>query len=340
MGVVFSFCLFCAGACYHDSLMPRPEDFIGHHTVVTELERDLETGNVSHAYLFTGPRHLGKMTLARWFATELLSVGHTSDELERIQHDCERMMHSDLFVLDQLWIADQCEDWSVIAQTSNAPQQEREKKKVKTDTIGIDDIRSLQERLQETASGRYRCCIIRSAERLQTEAANALLKILEEPPTSLVFLFTAQSLSSLPSTIVSRMRVLRLHSLSHPELLPLLQGVEDEDRQFILHLAQGAPGIVWELKEDPEVLRAHRLIHSKAVSFWRTRSLKERLQILTPLLGRGTEADQMLLHLALALREQSSPSPVSIRALCELSAGLHTNAHRGLMVQRFGMRVS
>ncbi|MDD5041141.1 MAG: hypothetical protein PHX87_00455 [Candidatus Peribacteraceae bacterium] len=320
--------------------MPRPSDFVGHGAVLNELTRDIATDNVSHAYLFAGPRHLGKMTLARWFAAELLSAGQSEDALERIQHDCERMMHPDLFVLDRLWIAEQCEDWAVIAQTSNAPQQVREKKKVKTDTIGIDDIRALQERLQETASGRYRCCIIRSAERLQSEAANALLKILEEPPAPLVFVFTTQALSSLPATVVSRMRVIRLHPLPHRELMPLLKGVEDEDRQFILHLAQGAPGIVQELREDPEALRSHRLIHSTAISFWRTHSLKERLQILRPLLERGAEADQLLLHLALALREHSSSARASVQALNELAQGLHTNAHRGLVVQRFGMQVS
>ncbi|MDD5102997.1 MAG: hypothetical protein PHX93_01205 [Candidatus Peribacteraceae bacterium] len=320
--------------------MPRPSAFVGHETIFEELERDIAMDNVSHAFLFAGPRHLGKMTMARWFAQELLSFGQPEDALERIGHDCERMTHPDLFILDQLWIAGQCEDWAVIARTSNAPQQEREKKKVKTDTIGIDDIRSLQERLQETASGRYRCCIIRSAERLQAEAANALLKILEEPPSSLVFIFTTQALSSLLSTVVSRMRVIRFHPLAHRALAPLLKGVEEEDQQFILHLAQGAPGIVRQLRDDPEILRAHRLVHSKAVSFWRTHSLKERLQILEPMRERGAEAEQLLLHLTLALREQPSPPPVAVHALCELAACLHTNAHRGLMVQRFGMRVS
>jgi len=320
--------------------MPRPHSIVGHDAIRAELEQDLQTGNVSHAYLFTGPRHLGKMTLARWFATELLSVGQPEEALERVWHDCERLTHSDLFVLDQLWIEDVCEDWAVIAQTSNAPQQMREKKGVKTDAIGIDDIHSLQERLQETASGRFRCCIIRSPERLTTDAVGAVLKILEEPPAPLVFVFTAQALSSLPTTIVSRMRVIRFHPLPPRELMPLLKGVEDEDRQFILHLAQGAPGIVQSLKADPEALRSHRLVHSKAVSFWRTHSLKERLQILEPMRERGEEAEQLLLHLALALREQSPSALPSVQALHELAAGLHTNAHRGLIVQRFGMRIS
>lgn len=320
--------------------MPRLTSIVGHDAVRAELEQDLATGNVSHAYLFAGPRHLGKMALARWFASELLSAGQSDEARERIAHDCGRLTHPDLFILDQLWIADVCEDWAAIAQTSNAPQQIREKKGAKTDTIGIDDIRSLQERLQETASGRYRCCIIRSAERLQTEAANALLKILEEPPASLVFVFTAQSVSSLPSTVVSRMRVIRFHPLSHRELAPLLRSAAEEDRQFILHLAQGAPGIVRQLVDDPEALRLHRLAHSKALSFWRTKSLKERLQILNPLLERGEEADQMLLHLALALREHASGDRQGVQALHELAAGLKTNAHRGLLAQRFALRVT
>lgn len=320
--------------------MPKLKDIVGHDAVCRELEQDLATGNVSHAYLFAGPRHLGKMTLARWFALKLLTAGMSPGEEEHVRHDCERMTHSDLFILDQLWIAGQCEDWEAIAQTSNAPQQGREKKGAKTDTISIDDIRALQERLQETAGGRYRCCIIRSAERLQAEAANALLKILEEPPASLVFVFTTQVLSSLLPTVVSRMRVLRLHPLPHQELVPLLEGVEDEDRQFILHLAQGAPGVVQDLRSDPEALRQHRLTHTKAISFWKSRSLTERLQILGPLSDRGWEAEQLLLHLALALRELSEIPPPAVRAYHDLVQGLKTNAHRGLLMQRFAFSVS
>lgn len=322
------------------SSMLKQSDILGHEEIRRELTSDLSSGNVSHAYLFAGPRNLGKMMLARQFAFQLLSAGADATMVEHIRHDCENLNHPDLFVLDQLWIAEQCDDWSVIAQTSNAPQQEREKRKSKTDTISIEDIRALQVRLQETAGGRYRCCIIRSAERLQAEAANALLKILEEPPAPLVFIFTTQALSSLLATVVSRMRVLRFHPLGHRELLPLLEGVPEEDRQFILHLAQGAPGIVHQLKGDPELLRMHRLVHTKAISFWRTKSLKERLQILEPLTERGEEAEQLLLHLALALREHGPVSREFVGALSVLTSGLRTNAHRGLLARRFALCIS
>ncbi|MDD4628083.1 MAG: hypothetical protein PHE68_01675 [Candidatus Peribacteraceae bacterium] len=319
--------------------MSKVKGIVGHEAIRRELLTDLQSGNVSHAYLFAGSRHLGKMTLARWFALQLITHGLPSAEIERSRHSFERLTHPDFFVLDQLWIEDICEDWDIIAQTSNAPQQHRSKKPAaRTDVIGIDDIRALQERLGETSTAPFRCCIIRSVERMHAEAANALLKILEEPPAPLVFLFTTQALTSLLPTVVSRMRVFRFHPLAHRELNPLLEGVTEDDRQFILHLAQGAPGIVHELKSDPETLRVHRLVHTKAISFWRARTLKERLKILEPLRERGTESDQLLLHLSLALREQAPAQQEHVRALHELVAGLKTNAHRQLLSQRFALR--
>jgi hypothetical protein len=135
------------------------------------------------------------------------------------------------------------------------------------------------------------------------------------------------------------MRVLRLHPLAHRELSPLLEGVSADDSQFILHLAQGAPGIVHELKSDPEALRMHRLVHTKAISFWRARTLKEKLKILEPLRERGAESDQLLLHLSLALREQAPAQQEQVRAFHELVAGLRTNAHRQLLSQRFALSV-
>ena len=79
--------------------------------------------------------------------------------------------------------------------------------------IGIDDVRALQERLYETPQGTHTVCLIRSIERLHITAANALLKILEEPPSRVLFCFTTESLSSIPATIVSRMRVINFSPL-------------------------------------------------------------------------------------------------------------------------------
>jgi hypothetical protein len=310
---------------------------IGHESQIEALKADIFSDNVAHAYLFHGPAHLGKMTTALWFAQELLCSGLGAPERLGAAHQIDRLTHPDLFVLDQLWIEEVCEDWEMIARTSNVPQGHRQKSGARTDTISIDDIRALHTRLHEKSLSRYRCCIIRSADRMLENASNVLLKILEEPPPGLVFILTADSSTALLPTIVSRSRILAFRRVADRVLAPLLSTLADEDRQFILSLAQGAPGTATALCADPDALRTHRIRQNAALSFWHGRSLQERLQHLDPLLERGEESEYFLLHLALALRQHPSRNPQNTRALTELVAGLQTNAHRQLLAQRFAM---
>jgi len=307
--------------------------------ILDELIQDLTVQNLAHAYLFTGPRHLGKMAVARWFAEQLLTDGVQEEKLADVRRNIVRLTHPDLLILDQLWIEGACEDWGVIAHTSNAPQQHRARKPAaKTDTISIDDIRALQERLHETGTGRFRCCIIRAAERMQVTAANAFLKILEEPPEGLVFILTTRSASLLLPTIVSRARALRFQRLPHRELLPLLEGCAAVDRQFILRVAQGAPGVVARLVQDPDQLREHKLVHEQALAFWGVATLADRLRILQPLQKRSADAERLLLHLALALRERKT-ALAYMREFQQFAQGLQTNAHRQLLTQRFALSI-
>ncbi|OGJ59625.1 hypothetical protein A2881_03200 [Candidatus Peribacteria bacterium RIFCSPHIGHO2_01_FULL_55_13] len=318
--------------------MPRiPDAIVGHEDQRAALTSDIASDNVSHAYLFHGPEHLGKMTTALWFARELLCSGTNEEECAAVQHQIERLTHPDLFVVDQLWMEETCEDWNVIAKSSNVPQGHRAKAGAKTDTISIDDIRELQSRLYEKGLSKYRCCVIRSAERMQDNASNALLKILEEPPAGLVFILTTASSSVILPTIVSRSRTLPFRRVSEAALKSMISESDADDQQFILSLAQGAPGVVRTLADDPDMLRAHRLLKGKAVAFWQARALADRLQHLVPLLERGEEADRFLLHLALTLRETPGRSAESAHALLELLRGLKTNAHRQILVQRFAV---
>ncbi|MCF7844200.1 MAG: hypothetical protein K9M03_00025 [Kiritimatiellales bacterium] len=321
-------------------IMVKSQQIVGHQIQRDQLLADIEQDNVAHAYLFSGSSNLGKMPIARWFAQKLLLQGVPDEKIKDTQGQIEKLVHPDLMVLDQLWIDGVCDDWDIIARTSNVPQQHRSKKPpAKTDIISIDDVRGLQDSLYETGTGIWRCCIIRSMERMQDTAASAFLKILEEPPKGVVFILTTQELSSLLPTVVSRARVVRFHRLAYPELHPLLEGVSEDDAKFILHLSQGAPGRLVNLRDDPDLLREQRLMHSKAVSFWKSKVLRERLSLLKPLHQRGEESKQFLQHLSLALREQiSSDSAANVSALMELSEGLKTNAHRQLLTQRFALR--
>ncbi|PIR52725.1 hypothetical protein COU76_04950 [Candidatus Peregrinibacteria bacterium CG10_big_fil_rev_8_21_14_0_10_49_10] len=320
--------------------MPKLRTIVGHQEQLEHLRQDIETGNISHAYLFSGPAYVGKMTTAYWFASEVLTTGCNEEQKKSVCTQVEKLTHQDLLVLDQLWIEKQCEDWDMIAKSSNVNQQHRSKKSspAKSDVISIHDIRALQQRLYETSIGTHRCCIIRGVERMQDEAANAFLKILEEPPEGLVFILTTESESSLLSTILSRVRCVRFFRLPRKDLKPILQGVNDDDATFILSLSQGTPGTVYRLRDDPDALRLEKQIYEQASSFWKTVSLKHRLQILRPLHTRDDDAERLLMHLALSLRQQETGKRQHLtRTFLHLVRLLKTNAHRQLAVQQFAL---
>lgn len=321
--------------------MSKLKTIIGHKLQQEQLQADINQGNVAHAYLFSGPAHIGKMTTAHQFAYSLLTHGVPEEKLPAVRQSFEHLTHPDLLILDQLWMEDTCDDWDIIAKTSNVPQAHRAKKPAaKTNIISIDDVRALHERLMETGTGVYRCCIIRSVERMQDAAANAFLKILEEPPEGLVFILTTQAQGALLPTIISRARVLQFRRVGLNDINRLLDGVSEDDRSFILHLASGAPGLAVQLRNDPDLLCMHRTVHGTAQSFWRSQSLRDRLGILAPLKNRDDEAQNLLLHLGLTLREQSPDLVLRYTdAYQQLTTDLQSNAHRQLLAQRFALSV-
>jgi len=315
---------------------------LGHRAQLEALTRDMETGNISHAYLFEGPAHIGKFTVAKWFATELLSKHvETSEEKKQIQEAVRKLIHPDMLVLDKLWMHETFDDIDALAKYSNVPQHHRIKSKAKTDTISIDDVRAMQDRLIETGTGKYRLCLIRSVERMQHEAVNALLKTLEEPPEGVIFLLTTEAATGLLPTLVSRSRVTAFQRLSRKEIAPLLEDVSPEDTAFLTMIAHGAPGTIVRLRDDADALRSARLVHTQAVSFWEDASLADRLKLLSPMEKRGESSDMFLKHLALALHEDVLHKKTRmIEHLHALSHGLQTNASRPILLQRFAMSVT
>lgn len=310
-------------------------EIIGHAKQLSELQADIDAGNVAHAYLFTGPPHVGKATVARWFAEKLLTKDIEASKIDETAKRMDKLIHPDFLVLDQLWIEEACEDFAEIAKTTNVPQQHRSKTPtMKTDTIGIDDVREIQDRVNETGEGTWRVCLITRIDRLQEAAANAFLKTLEEPPPGRVFILTTESSETLP-TIVSRSRVLHFDRVSPADMQPLVADQSPDDQSFLIHLSQGAPGMLLRLLRDPEQRTAERLMHTQATGFWAGNSSLDRLKAAAPLLERGRAADRFLVHLALSLRESPKRTHLQGQALMELLRGFETNASRALIVQRF-----
>ena len=159
----------------------RPQDFdtlVGQHAVKTALSNALASGRIAHAYLFTGPRGTGKTSTARILAKAL-----NCDKGPTV-HPCGECLNCERIA------AGASMDVIEIDAASNR---------------GIDEIKSLRDQTAYSpVNGRYKVFIIDEVHMLSTEAFNALLKTLEEPPAHVIFILATTDPHKIPATIHSR----------------------------------------------------------------------------------------------------------------------------------------
>jgi len=173
----------------------RPQTFsqvIGQRPVVTTLRNSIIRNRVAHAILFSGVRGVGKTTLARIMAKAINCQG---DPAER---PC-----------------DQCPSCRTIATGSSLDLYEIDG----ASNRGIQEIRELKEKIRFLpTSSQYKIIIIDEVHMLTTEAFNALLKTLEEPPAHVYFMFATTEIHKIPITILSRCQQYELKRISAKEL--------------------------------------------------------------------------------------------------------------------------
>jgi DNA polymerase-3 subunit delta' len=208
-------------------------NLIGHTWAEKILQQHLSTGEVHHAYLFTGAPGVGRRSLALEFAMALNCANPPAPGVACGTCSlCKRialMQQADLHVL--------------------APEGE-------SGMIKVDQIRDLQRSLILTPyEARYRIALLLNFQRANASAQNALLKTLEEAPRKVILLLTANSAESLLPTIASRCEILRLRPTAVDALATALaeqEHIPAEKATLYAHLANGRPGVALRLARDPQ----------------------------------------------------------------------------------------
>ena len=210
---------------------PRENPHLVGHAHAERLMREAAlSGRLHHAWLIGGAASIGKATLAYRFARALLAgfpgEGLAIDVDHPVFRRVARGTHADLAVLERSW---------------------DEKRRRSRTEIVADEVRAVGEFLALTpAEGGWRIVIVDGAEHLNRSAANALLKLLEEPPSRAILLLVSAAPGRLLPTIRSRCRTLRLAPLDEAAMQAALgmlrPGItHDEAHRLGLH-AGGAPG--------------------------------------------------------------------------------------------------
>lgn len=184
----------------------RPQKFsevVGQEHVVQTLTNSIKGNNISHAYLFSGPRGSGKTTIARLFAKAVNCEDKSSFEPCNKCSSCLEIMAGNSMDLIEIDAASH---------------------------TGVDDIRQLIEGVKfSPVKSKYKIFIIDECHQLSKSAANALLKTLEEPPSHAIFLLATTESHKMIATIISRCQKFDFKRLQIPEILKKLEFISKKE---------------------------------------------------------------------------------------------------------------
>jgi DNA polymerase-3 subunit delta' len=240
---------------------------IGHKNITGFLESSIINNKISHAYLFYGPAHVGKTTVALKFVSFLLGRDLTA-----------LASHPDIY-----WI-----------------KREKDEKSGKSQkNISIKQIRELEQKLSLSSFlNSYKIAIIEEAETLSREACDSLLKTLEEPKDKIVIILIAENIGSLPRTILSRCQILKFLPVSRNEIFEFLisRKSERETAQKLSSLAEGKPGTVFEFlkdfEENPSASPSFKIYQEKVdglIDLVNSSSFVRKLEIIDRLVPKTRE---------------------------------------------------
>src|SRR3954465_14128372 len=177
------------------------DDVVGQEAVVRTLKNAITTEQIRQAYLFAGPRGTGKTSMARILAKSLNCTHGPTPAPDGTCHACVAIAAGTSLDVIEMDAASQ---------------------------RGIDDIRDIRDRVVlQPVEGRYKVYILDEAHQLTDAAWNALLKLIEEPPPHLVFVFCTTDLSKVLATVRSRCQTFQFQRPRLPDLLRYLKWIAE-----------------------------------------------------------------------------------------------------------------
>lgn len=211
-----------AKALYREYRPQKFSDVLGQDRVVNVLKNQVKSGQISHAYLFAGERGCGKTTCAKIFAKAI---------------NCLNPIDSSP--------CGECENCKSIEEESTMDVVEMDA----ASNRRIDDIRNLKETVVYPPNNlKYKVYIIDEAHMITREAFNALLKIMEEPPSHLVFILATTEIEKIPKTILSRVQKFEFNKIGREDIIKQIDIIlsdrnitmEQEAKELIVKKAKGA----------------------------------------------------------------------------------------------------
>ena len=214
----------------------RFEDLVGQEFVVSTLRNAIEQGRIAHAYLFSGPRGVGKTTSARLLAKALNCVNGPTPE------PC-----------------DQCDNCRGIAKGSSLDVIEIDG----ASNTGVNDVRVIKEEVMfPPTSSRYKIYIIDEVHMLSQSAFNALLKTIEEPPEYVVFIFATTETQKVPATIRSRCQQFNFQLIPLETIKGLLAQAASE-----MNIEAEDEALFWIAREATGSMRDAYTLFDQVVAF-------------------------------------------------------------------------
>jgi DNA polymerase III subunit delta' len=271
------------------------EDIAGHKKQIEILTKALNKGSLAHAYVFAGPDRVGKKTLAKKLAQALL---------------CEQNQ--------ACGICPQCKTFITAANADLLEVGSAE-------GIKIEQIRELSYKLAlKPYLAKHKVAIIDDADQMTTEAANALLKVLEEPKSFTYIILITSNPNRFPKTISSRCQKITFGPVEFSEYERLLPaGLPLEQKKLIQTMAGGKPGVAWDLVRDENYLAE---LHREADLF----------QIFM----EGSEADRLISAYEIAELETEEIKKMLEAWIIKLQYDLHQQASKSLARKIFQLSAS